>query len=41
MQGNKTMKANEDGTYTLENGTYTYYVSKRILTKTDSFKVNR
>lgn len=40
MQGNKTMKANEDGTYTLENGTYTYYVSKSgFLTKTDSFKV--
>lgn len=40
MQGSKTMKANEDGTYTLENGTYTYYVSKSgFLTKTDSFKV--
>ena len=40
MQGNKTMKANEDGTYTLENGTYTYYVSKSgFLTKKDSFKV--
>ena len=40
MQGNKTMKANEDGTYTLENGTYTYYISKSgFLTKTDSFKV--
>ncbi len=39
MQGSK-MKANEDGTYTLENGTYTYYVSKSgFLTKTDSFKV--
>ena len=40
MQGSKVMKANEDGTYTLENGTYTYYVSKSgFLTKTDSFKV--
>lgn len=40
MQGSKTMKANEDGTYTLENGTYTYYVSKSgFLTKTDSFKI--
>lgn len=40
LQGSKTMKANEDGTYTLENGTYTYYVSKSgFLTKTDSFKV--
>ena len=40
MQGSKTMKANEDGTYTLENGTYTYYVSKSgFLTKTDNFKV--
>ena len=40
MKGSKTMKANEDGTYTLENGTYTYYVSKSgFLTKTDSFKV--
>lgn len=34
------MKANEDGTYTLENGTYTYHVSKSgYLTKTDNFEV--
>ena len=40
MQGSKVMKANEDGTYTLENGTYTYHVSKSgYLTKTDNFKV--
>lgn len=40
MQGSKVMKANEDGTYTLENGTYTYHVSKTgYLTKTDNFKV--
>lgn len=40
MQGSKVMKANEDGTYTLENGTYTYYVSKSgYLTGTDSFTV--
>lgn len=40
MQGSKVMKANEDGTYTLENGTYTYHVSKTgYLTKTDNFEV--
>ena len=40
MQGSKVMKANEDGTYTLENGTYTYHVSKSgYLTKTDNFDV--
>lgn len=40
MQGNKVMKANEDGTYTLENGTYTYHVSMSgYLTKTDNFEV--
>ena len=40
MQGSKVIKANEDGTYTLENGTYTYYVSKSgYLTSTDSFTV--
>ena len=40
MQGSKVMKANEDGTYTLENGTYTYHVSKSgYLTKTDNFEV--
>lgn len=40
MQGRKVMKANEDGTYTLENGTYTYHVSKSgYLTKTDNFEV--
>ena len=40
MQGSKVMKANEDGTYTLENGTYTYHVSKTgYLTETDNFKV--
>lgn len=40
MQGSKVMKANEDGTYTLENGTYTYHLSKSgYLTKTDNFKV--
>lgn len=40
MQGNKVMKANEDGTYTLENGTYTYHVSKTgYLTTTDNFEV--
>lgn len=40
MQGSKVMKVNEDGTYTLENGTYTYHVSKSgYLTKTDNFKV--
>ena len=40
MQGSKVIKANEDGTYTLENGTYTYYVSKSgSLTSTDSFTV--
>lgn len=40
MQGSKVMKANEDGTYTLENGTYTYHVSKSgYLTKTDNLKV--
>ena len=34
------MKANEDGTYTLENGTYTYHVSMSgYLTKTDNFEV--
>lgn len=34
------MKANEDGTYTLENGTYTYHVSKTgYLTTTDNFEV--
>ena len=34
------MKANEDGTYTLENGTYTYHVSKTgYLTETDNFEV--
>ena len=41
-EGHKILKLedNEDGTYTLENGTYTYYVSKSgFLTKTDSFKV--
>lgn len=40
MQGSKVMKANEDGTYTLENGTYTYHVSMSgYLTKTDNFEV--
>lgn len=40
MQGSKVMKANEDGTYTLENGTYTYHVSKTgYLTETDNFEV--
>lgn len=40
MQGSKVLKANEDGTYTLENGTYTYHVSKSgYLTKTDNFEV--
>lgn len=40
MQGSKVLKANEDGTYTLENGTYTYHVSKTgYLTKTDNFGV--
>ena len=40
MQGSKVMKPNEDGTYTLENGTYTYHVSKPgYLTTTDNFKV--
>jgi len=40
MQGSKVLKANEDGTYTLENGTYTYHVSKTgYLTKTDNFEV--
>lgn len=40
MQGSKVMKANEDGTYTLENGTYTYHVSKSgYLTETDNFEV--
>lgn len=40
MQGSKVMKVNEDGTYTLENGTYTYHVSKTgYLTKTDNFEV--
>lgn len=40
MQGSKVMKANEDGTYTLENGTYTYHVSKSgYLTKTNNFEV--
>lgn len=40
MQGSKVMKTNEDGTYTLENGTYTYHVSKTgYLTKTDNFEV--
>lgn len=40
MQGSKVMKANEDGTYTLENGTYTYHVSKTgYLTTTDNFEV--
>ena len=40
IQGSKVMKANEDGTYTLENGTYTYHVSMSgYLTKTDNFEV--
>lgn len=40
MQGSKVLKANEDGTYTLENGTYTYHVSKSgYLTETDNFEV--
>lgn len=40
MQGSKVVKANEDGTYTLENGTYTYYVSKSgYLTKHENFEV--
>ena len=40
MQGSKVMKANEDGAYTLENGTYTYHVSMSgYLTKTDNFEV--
>lgn len=40
MQGSKVMKPNEDGTYTLENGTYTYHVSKPgYLTTTDNFEV--
>lgn len=40
MKGSKVMKANEDGTYTLENGTYTYHVSMSgYLTKTDNFEV--
>ena len=37
----KVQKANEDGTYTLNNGTYTYYVSKvGFITKIDKFEVN-
>lgn len=40
MQGSKVLKANEDETYTLENGTYTYHVSKSgYLTETDNFEV--
>ena len=40
IQGSKVMKANEDETYTLENGTYTYHVSMSgYLTKTDNFEV--
>lgn len=40
MQGSKVLKENEDGTYTLENGTYTYHVSKSgYLTETDNFEV--
>lgn len=40
MQGSKVLKANEDRTYTLENGTYTYHVSKSgYLTETDNFEV--
>ena len=41
MQKSKAMTAAEDGTYTLENGTYTYYVSKPgYLTASDSFTVS-
>ncbi len=37
----KLQKVNEDGTYTLNNGTYTYYVSKvGFITKIDKFEVN-
>lgn len=37
----KLQKANEDGTYTLNSGTYTYYVSKvGFITKIDKFEVN-
>lgn len=40
MQNNKIMQANEEGTYTLENGDYEYYVSKSgYVTKKDSFSV--
>ena len=41
MQKSKAMTAAEDGTYTLENGTYSYYVSKPgYLTASDSFTVS-
>ena len=37
----KLQKANEDGTYTLNSGTYTYYVSKvGYITKIDKFEIN-
>ena len=40
MQNNKIMQTNEDGTYTLENGDYEYYVSKSgYVTKKASFSV--
>lgn len=40
QQNNKTVSANDDGTYTLADGTYTYHVSKSgFLTKSENFSV--